>query len=112
MPVMTDRQSVGANATVANVVSGKIHEFLTEASVVRLYATASAVGLNYSFLVGNESVVQDQEVNAQNRMPIIPDDFVAEWGGLPGDRIVISPRNTTGVAITAFTRVEVEPVGA
>lgn len=109
-PVMTDRQSVGANAVVTNVLSGKLHEFLATASVVRLFATGSAVGLNVSFLVGSESYVQDQEVNSQNRLPIIPDDFVGEGVGGPGERILVSFRNTTGAAITAFTRIEVESV--
>lgn len=109
MAVMSDRQSVAANATVQNVLTGKVHEFLSQPSVVRVYAAASAVGLNTSFLVGNESIVQDQEISAANRFPLVPDDFVAESGGIPGDRIIISYRNTTAAAITAFTRVEVEP---
>ncbi len=107
--VMSDRQSVAANAVVANVLSGKVHEFITEPSVVRLFATGSAVGLNYTMIVGDESSLQDQEVSAANRFPIIPDDFVAEAGALPGDRIVVAVRNTTVGAITAFTRVEVVP---
>lgn len=111
MNVMTDRQSVALNATVANVLSGKLHEFVNEISVVRLYATAAAVGMFVSMLVGGESVVQDQEISSQNRMPIVPDDFVAEIGAVPGDRILVSMRNSTGVAIVAFTRVEVEPTG-
>lgn len=110
MTIMTDRQSVAANATVANVLTGKVHEFLSRRSLVRLYATGSAVGLNYTMLIGGVSTVQDQEVNAQNRMPLIPDDFVAEGGGLPGDRIVVAVRNTTAAAITAFSRVEIIPV--
>lgn len=109
MAIMSDRQSVAANATVANALAGKVHEFLTGPSIVRFYATASAVGMNCSFLVGNESIVQDQEISAANRFPVVPDDFVGESGGIAGDRIIISYRNTTGGAITAFTRVEVEP---
>lgn len=108
--VMTDRQSVALNATVANVLQGKMHEFVSEDSMIRLYATASAVGLNITFLIGGESFVQDQEISAQNRMPIVPDDFVAEAGALAGDRIIVSVRNTTGAAITSFVRVEVEPI--
>lgn len=110
MPVMTDRQSVAANATVQNVVAGKLAEFLGDPSRVALYATGSAVGLNFSILIGGESVVDDQEVSAANRFPVIPDDFVAEGGGLAGDRIIVRVRNTTAGAITAFTRVEVNPV--
>lgn len=110
MPVMTDRQSVAANATVANAVSGKLHEFLAGPAVIRLYATASAVGLNMTMQVAGVTVFNDQEVNAQNRMPIVPDDFVVETVGPGGARIVLSYRNTTGAAITAFTRVEVTPI--
>jgi len=107
--IMTDRQAVAANTTVANVLAGKVAEFLSGPSIVRHYCTASAVGLNTSFLVGNESIIQDQEISAANRFPVVPDDFMAESGGVSGDRVIISYRNTTGAAITAFTRVEVEP---
>lgn len=111
MNVMTDRRSVAANATEANVISGKLHEFITDISVVRVYATAAAVGVFISVLVGGESVVQDQEISAQNRMPIVPDDFIAEIGAMPGDRVLVAMRNSTGAAIVAFARVEVEPTG-
>lgn len=107
---MTDRQSVAANSVVQNALTGKSHEFISEPSAVRLFATGSAVGLFFTFIVGDTVVVEDQEVNAQNRMPITPDDFLAEAGGLPGDRIVVKIRNSTGAAITAFTSVEVLPV--
>lgn len=110
MPVMTDRQSVAANATVANAVSGKLHEFLAGPAVIRLYGTASAVGLNMTLQVAGVTVLNDQEVNAQNRMPIVPDDFVVETVGPGGARIVLSYRNTTGAAITAQSRVEVTPI--
>jgi len=106
MPVMTDRQSVAANATVTNVLSGKIGEFLQGPGAVVLYGTASAVGLNLSLLVGGQVIVDDQEANAQNRMPLVPDDFIGAASGLQGDRIIVRIRNTTGGAITAFTRVE------
>lgn len=110
MPVMSDRQSVAANAVVTNVLTGKLHEFVERPSAVRLYATGSAVGLNATLVVGGRTVCQDQEVSAANRFPILPDDFVAEAGGAAGQRILVSYRNTTAGAITAFTRVEIVPV--
>ncbi len=108
---MTDRQSVAANATVTNALAGKTHEFLSRPSVIKMYATASAVGLFMTLLVGSEVYIEDQEVNAQNRLPILPDDFVTQGVGGPGERIVIKYRNTTVGAITAFLRVEVDEVG-
>jgi len=110
MPVMTDRRSVAPNATEANVLAGKLAEFLSEPSRIALYASASAVGLNVSLLIGGESLLDDQEINAQNRFPLIPDDFVVEGGGLAGDRLIVRLRNTTAAAITGFTRLEVNPV--
>ncbi len=109
MATMSDRQSVGANAVVANALSGKTNEFITEPSVVSLYSSAAAVGLFVTLIVGTEVVVEDQEVNAQNRMPQIPTDFIAQGGGLPGDRVVVKLRNSTAAAIIAFTLVQVDP---
>lgn len=110
MSVMTDRQSVAANTTIANALSGKSAEFLQEDSIVRLYAQASAVGMNVTLLVGSEVGIEDQEIGAQNRMPIVPDDLMAEVGGFAGDRIVVKLHNTTAGAVTSFIRVDTEPV--
>lgn len=110
MPVMTDRQSVAANSTVTNVLTGKLHEFCAGPCVIRIYACASAVGLNCSVLVGNETFAQDQEVNAQNRLPLEPDDYFVEAAGVAGDRILVSLRNTTAGAVTGFTRINITPV--
>lgn len=110
MATMTDRQSVAANTTIANALVGKTMEFVAEQrATVDLYATAAAVGMFYSLIIGSEIVVEDQEVNAQNRMPIIPDDFLARGGAFKGDRVVVKVRNSTAAPIIAFTRVEVNP---
>lgn len=111
MPIMTDRQSVAANAVVQNVLAGKMDEFLRENSRIALYMTASAVGLNGVLLVGGESSLDDQEISAANRFPVVPDDFLAEAGGIPGDRVLVRARNTTAGAITVFTRLEINPIG-
>lgn len=111
MPVMTDVRTVAANTTVENILGGKVAEFLTENSVIRVFMSAAAVGINASFLVGTESLVQDQEISNSNRFPQDPEDFLAESGGLEGDRILIALRNTTGAGIVVNTRVSLEPVG-
>ncbi len=111
MPLMTDRRSVAANSTVDNVLAGKIDEFLKMNSLVRLFANAEAVGLNVSLIVGNQVVLDDQEVPARAAGTSIvkPDDFVVETGGLAGDRMILRLRNTTAGAIIARTQVEVTP---
>lgn len=110
MPTMNNRQSVAANAKVNGVFSGQLHEYVQESSIVRIFATASAVGLNINVNVGGETIVSDQEVNAQNRMPLRPDDLVNEISALPGDRIIVDWRNTTAGALTGFVTVDIVPV--
>ena len=108
MPLMTDRQSVAANATVQNVLAGKIDEFLRMNSIVSLYAIAEAVGVNISLIVGGAVVLDDQEIVARAAGVSItkPDDLVIQAGGLAGDRMILRLRNTTGAAIIVRTQLE------
>ena len=110
MVTMTDVRSVAANTQADNVISGKVHEFVTRPSVIRISAAASAAGSRMTVLAGGRSLCQDQELSAANRFPILPDDIVTEGGAAPGDRIVVSVRNTTAGAITVNTKVDVIPV--
>lgn len=110
MPVMSDTQSVAANTTVANVLSGKAFEFVPFPALVRVYACSSATGINCSLLVGGVSVVQDQLISHANRYPIVPDDLLAEQVAPAGARLVLSVRNTTGGALTVWTKTEVIPL--
>jgi|SRR5262245_59049 len=111
MPLMTDNRSVAANATVDNVLAGKLSEFLQENSIVSLHAVAQAVGLRCSLIVGAEVVLDDQEIGARAGATtvIVPDDFLTNGGGFNGDRIILRLRNTTGAAIITITRIETTP---
>lgn len=109
MPFMSDVRSLAANTVVDNVLVGKLHEFVTRPSLVRLRACGSAAGLRCSFLIAGESQVQDQEIGSQNRTPIYPDDVLVEGFARPGDRLVLTIRNTTAGALTAQTIVDVIP---
>ncbi len=109
MAVMSDNQSVGANASVENILAGKLHEFLPEASIVTIAISAAAVGMNATALIGNESIMQDQEVSSSNRFPVTPDDIIAQGAGFESDRLIVSLRNTTGAAIIVRSMVTVEP---
>lgn len=110
MARMSDVRTVGANATVDNVLAGKIYEFAPQNSIVTLLATGSAVGLRVSLLIGNEVQIDDQEISAANRYPLNPDDYVVRGGALRGDRLVLRLRNTTGAGITANTVLDIDPV--
>lgn len=111
MPSLTNRQSIAANATIQNVFADAMHYRLRGDSRIVMYGTASAVGLNSSLYIGDELFLDDQEVSAQNRMPLVPDDFVVEAAGRRGDEIISRWRNTTAGAITGFVRIDVQPMG-
>ncbi len=110
MPVLSGTVSVAANATSGNQVTGELYEFLGEASVVNLFAAGAATGLNATLLIGSEVTIDDQLAGHANRYPISPDDFLGRGGGLPGDRLVLRFRNTTGGAIVMFWRMEIDPI--
>ncbi|MEE8607589.1 MAG: hypothetical protein V3S55_08295 [Nitrospiraceae bacterium] len=109
MAQMSDVRSVAANTTVANVLAGKSQEFITEDSIVRAAIVAAAVGMFATILIGEEVILEDQEVSGANRFPTDPDDFNYEGAGVPGERIVLKLRNSTGAAIVVNSSVKVEP---
>ncbi len=110
MAFLSDVRSVGANAVVANALTGKSQEFLSEPAMVRFGINASAVGLFATIIIGEEVIVEDQEVSAVNRFPQDPEDYNYEGVGVEGERIVLKLRNSTAAAITATSGVKVEPL--
>src|SRR5574337_204072 len=110
MSRMTFVGSIAANSQNDNVLAGKLHEFLSEDSRIVLAGAAPAAGLRASLLVGGESIVQAQALGAANRLPQLPQDFVAEGAGFTGDRIILTLRNTTVGALTGQVSVDVIPI--
>jgi len=110
MPVITGTNSIAADATSTNLLTGDINEFLGRPSVVSLFCTGSAVGLNAQLLIGGEVVIDDQPISDANRFPITPDDFLSRGGGLQGARLTLRFRNTTAGALTAEWRLAIESV--
>lgn len=104
MPTMQDSLSVAANTVSANVLSGQLYEFVPPGANVTLSVAGSATGLRLTYICG-VPLVNDQAMNLQNRFPLIPDDVVHS-GPVPGGRQVLTFRNTTGGALTAFWRVD------
>jgi hypothetical protein len=107
--LMTDgARSIAANTKVDNILAGKVGEFVTRPSIVRVRAAAAAAGMRITILGAGVNVVDDQEISQANRWPILPDDLVTEFALTgPTDRLVISLRNTTAGAIVVNTVVEV-----
>lgn len=107
MPTMQNSISVAANAVSANVLAGELYEFLPANANVVLSCTGAATGLNVTFLAGGVTLINDQAMGLQNRFPIIPDDIITQEQMPAGARLLLTFRNTTGAALTAFWRVDV-----
>lgn len=104
MPTMQDSISVAANSVSTNVLAGQLYEFVPEGANVTISVTGSATGLRTTYICG-APIINDQAINLQNRFPIIPDDII-QSGPVPGGRQVLTFRNTTAGALTAFWRVD------
>lgn len=107
MPTMQNSESVGANAVSPNVLAGELYEFLSAQAQVILACTGSAIGLNVTLLAGGVTLINDQAISLQNRFPIIPDDILTQEVIPGGARLLLTFRNTTGAALTAFWRIDV-----
>ena len=106
MPMMQDSISVLANSVSANVLAGKLYEFVPGGANVTLSATGSATGLRISFIAALAQLLNDEAMSTANRFPLIPDDIVLNQR-VPGGRLLLTFRNTTAGALTAFWRVDV-----
>ncbi len=111
MGVMQGTTVLVLNSKSANVLAGQMEEFVSVPSLVRLYATGSVTGLLVNMIAGGAVMIDDQAIGFQNRFPLVPDDFIYEFGATgPSDRLILTFRNPTGGSITAFWRVDVVPV--
>ena len=98
--VTVDEQSVAANTQTANLLSGTALEFMKRPYKLVIAATASAIGLKMTLIVGDEIQVDDQSIPVATTFPEADKHAVFDSGAAPGDRIVLRFRNSTGAAIT------------
>ena len=74
-------------------------------------ATQSALpGVVLTLKVGLNVVADVITPNANNRIPIFPDDQLTTFGVVPGDRILLTGRETTGVGKTLFYSFRFRPI--
>lgn len=111
MGYMSDaNRTVAANSMTANILAGKQHEFATRPSLARIAVVAAAVGVRATIVVGDQAVVNDEEISSANRFPIDPDDYAFRLPVMPTERVQIFLRNTTAAGIVTNTVVQLDPV--
>lgn len=102
--------SIPATSVNNNVIAGDQFEFSPVRALLDFGLVASATGLEVDVLIGTESVITRLLPSTANRVPIVPDDFTLRAGILPGQRIIVRVRNTTGGALTLFYTIRFNPV--
>jgi len=108
---MQDSVSVAANGTNTNVISGQRYDRAPFDAVGNLYCTGSALGLTAELNLGGVSVTPPTKVNAQNRLPVVPDDILVQgWEAPNGKLVQLTVVNTTAGALTFFWRIDLEEV--
>lgn len=113
MPVIQDSVSVGASATVDNVLAGSQWEFLPFDAQIDFGLNGDANGgdLRLDVFSGSDSLMENGQGNTANRTPVFPDDFTLQDVAAAGERLKIRVRNTNaGAARTLFFSVRIFPV--
>lgn len=101
--------SIAANATNSNVLSGRRYDRAPFTGLLTYYSTGSAAGLEEELNVGGVSVSPRIPVNTGNRSPVVPDDLrIADVPVYQGQLIQIGVSNTTAGALTHRGRIEIE----
>lgn len=108
---MQGQTSVAANSTTDNVLTGQRYERAPWPALGALYVNGSAAGLRAELNVGGQSITPPVVCNTQNRSPVVPDDvLIDQWEVMPNALLQLTISNTTGGALTAFWRVDLQEV--
>jgi hypothetical protein len=107
MSVIQRLTSVGANATVENVIAGSTFEFARTNQLVSIAAVAAATGLFVTINNGTDIVAEEFEPRIRTTFPLLNEDFYYQDVSTPGDRLVIRVRNSTGAPVILRTIVQV-----
>lgn len=103
--------SVAANSTNPNLVTGSSFEYPQQPMSVSLGLIAAATGMLYTIYAGSRLILEESPAYvAATTYPVIPDQMSDNFVILPGERLVIQARNSTGAAIVVGLQVEMQPV--
>lgn len=100
MPLIQGSVSVAANSVNDNVLTGSQFEFLPfDASLeFGLVGDANATDLRVDVFSGQDTLLENGQVSAANRIPVFPDDFTLTDVAAAGERIKVRVRNVNAAA--------------
>jgi len=95
-----NQQNITANSKTANILSGDINEFVTDDSVVNVYAVASASGVRLSMFADSDIAVDDKEIVNIGTTLNKSDHLIDSFEVSAGTRLSLFLRETGGVSTT------------
>ena len=107
---LSDKRTVGIGATVDNILTGKFSEFLQEDSKVSVGVTSEVDELFASVIIGNELLIDGQQVNDTNAAVRNPEDVLVQGFGQKGDRVIVKLRNANLATNDVRSAIFIEPV--
>ncbi len=110
MPFLSDRQDVATTVEVANVLQGKFGRVLQENSKVTVAMTTQLDSGFATILVGNEVLMDGQELPNTNAAPRNPEDILAQTVAAVGDEVIIRIRNGNALSSIFRTHVWIDPI--
>jgi len=110
MPLIQQTVSIAASTAVDNLIAGSQFEFLPYNAHLSFAINGSAAGLVADVYSGQDVLAEAMVVNALNRIPINPDDFLLTDVAAGGERIKVRVRNTTTGALTCSFAVMIQPI--
>jgi hypothetical protein len=100
-----------ANTTNPNVLQGRLLDRAPFFCTGTIFATGSAAGLQATVTSGMQTVCRAIDVNAQNRIPVDPDDLlISEFMADPGAQLGLAITNTTAGNLTVNIRIVLQEV--
>lgn len=106
MAVIQKTTTVGAGATVENVLSGSAFEFLRRNAIVSMGVVCDTAGAFITIQSGSDIVLEESQAAVKATFPVIPDEMYYNDVGVTGDRLVIRLRNPTAGAVVFRTIVQ------
>ncbi len=113
MPVIQGTVSVPAASVNDNVLAGSQFEFLPYDAALEfgLAGDANGADLRVDVYSGQDVLMENAPMSAQNRIPLYPDDFGLTDVAAAGERIKIRVRNTNaGAARSINFSVRITPL--
>jgi hypothetical protein len=110
MPLIVVRTALAASGT-ATPLSGNQYEYVPFAGLLEAGVQTDSTGVLMTFYSGSDVLMEEGpvQVGTINAVPKYPDDFYLRDEVLPGDRLSLRLRDTSGAARVVMTAVRLTP---